>query len=167
MRKEEYLTAIEAILFVSNRPVTLSHLSDSLGIDIETTKSLLSTLEETLKERGFILRVSKDSYLLSPNEKYRRYYEKFIRRKHQTLSKELLEVIAILAKGNQTKEYIDKLRGVNSARSLNSLIKKGYISRNLSEGGFSYSLTQNCIKLINPEVKKIVKESDLFNVKEH
>jgi segregation and condensation protein B len=164
MKKEEYLTAIEAILFVSNRPVKLSHLSDSLAIDIETTESLLNTLEEALKERGFVLQVSRDSYLLAPNEKYRRYYEKFIRKKRQTLSKELLEVIAILAKGNQNKEYIDKLRGVNSARSINSLMKKGYISRNLNEGRVSYSLTESCIKLINPEVKKIIKNTDLFNI---
>jgi chromosome segregation and condensation protein ScpB len=163
MKREEYLSAIESILFVSNKPVKAAALSEALGIDFESTKELLLSLEDNLKGEGFNIRVVKDGYLLYPNEKYRRYYEKFIRKKRLILSKELLEVVAVLAKGKENKEHIDKMRGVNSTRSLNALIKKGYVRKILLEGCIYYSLTETLIKLIDPEVRKIIDNPDLFD----
>ncbi|MGC8721573.1 MAG: SMC-Scp complex subunit ScpB [Caldisericaceae bacterium] len=164
MKKEEYLSAIEAILFVSSKPLKLSSLSEALSLDTQTTRNLVSQLDSSLKERGFVLQIENESYSLIPNEKFRRYYEKFIRKKHQPFSRELLEVIAILVKGRQTKDYINKLRGVNSTRSINSLLRRGYVSKEFIEGSIYYSLTENCLRLINPDAKKKIKNPSLFNV---
>ncbi len=162
MTRQNYLSAIEAILFVSNKPIQGLTISEALGIDLETTKLLLVELEESLKDYGFNLLVTNKGYSFVPNEKCRRYFDKFIRKKHAFLSKELLEVIAILGKKDETKENIDKLRGVNSSRSLNTLIKKGYVKKLFSEGKVYYSISENLLKLINPEVRGIIKNPKLF-----
>lgn len=166
MRKEEYLPAIEAILFVSSKPVRVEELCTTFSLDKNTVNELLITLEDTLKERGINISVSKKGFSLHPNEKYRRYFSKFLKRKKVSLSPQALEVIAILIKEHTTKDKIDRLRGVNSTRIINSLLKKGLIRREFREGVVYYSVTDSLYGFLNPESKNLLKQSKLFKESE-
>jgi len=124
MKREEYLQAIEAILFVSGKPVKIDDFRNALGIDSDSLQELLLDLENNLRDKGINIAAKKNGYILIPNEKYRRFFERFIKKRRQKFTKDALEVIAILYKERKPKETIDKLRGVNSARMLNQLVKK-------------------------------------------
>jgi len=52
MKKEEYIYAIESILFVSPKPVTKDKISAALNLDKETVNTLLLDLENELKDTG-------------------------------------------------------------------------------------------------------------------
>lgn len=165
MKREEYLEIIESILFVSGKPVKIGDLKESLQIDLESIKELLTELEEKLRFSGINISYSKKGYLLVPNEKYRKYFDSFIKKKRQRFTKEALEVIAILYKEPRTKDAINKIRGVNSTRMLNQLIKKGYVRKEPFEGKLVYSLSDSLSRMISPEIQKSLEDSSLFEKK--
>lgn len=162
MKREEYLQAIEAILFVSGKPVKIDDLKNTLSIDSDSLQELLLDLENNLKEKGINIATKKNGYILIPNEKYRRFFERFIKKRRQKFTKDALEVIAILYKERKPKETIDKLRGVNSARMLNQLVKKGMAKKEFIDGKVFYSLSENLVKNFSIEIQKAKEEKDLF-----
>ncbi len=167
MKKEEYVAAIESILFVSQKPIKIEEICRSLNMDAAAVEELINALGEKLKDSGINIAVSKKGFTITPNEKYRKYFSKFLKKRKSALSRELLEVVAILLKDRSTKEKIDKLRGVNNTRSLNILLKKGYVKKEIIEGKIFYSLTDALIKSLKPEIRSILQDSGLFNEKEY
>jgi len=165
MKREEYLQAIEAILFVSGKPAKIDDLRNALGIDSNSLQELLLDLENNLKDKGINIATKKNGYILIPNEKYRRFFERFIKKRRQKFTKDALEVIAILYKEKKPKETIDKLRGVNSARMLNQLVKKGMAKKEFIDGKVFYSLSENLIKNFSIEIQKAKEEKELFENK--
>ncbi len=165
MKREEYLQAIEAILFVSGKPAKIDDLRNALGIDSNSLQELLLDLENNLKDKGINIATKKNGNILIPNEKYRRFFERFIKKRRQKFTKDALEVIAILYKEKKPKETIDKLRGVNSARMLNQLVKKGMAKKEFIDGKVFYSLSENLIKNFSIEIQKAKEEKELFENK--
>ncbi len=162
MKREEYLQAIEAILFVSGKPVKIDDFRNALGIDSDSLQELLLDLENNLRDKGINIAAKKNGYILIPNEKYRRFFERFIKKRRQKFTKDALEVIAILYKERKPKETIDKLRGVNSARMLNQLVKKAMAKKEFIDGKVFYSLSENLVKNFSVEIQKAKEEKDLF-----
>jgi|GEM_PF-1053644 len=162
MKREEYLQAIEAILFVSGKPVKIDDFRNALGIDSDSLQELLLDLENNLRNKGINIATKKNGYILIPNEKYRRFFERFIKKRRQKFTKDALEVIAILYKERKPKETIDKLRGVNSARMLNQLVKKAMAKKEFIDGKVFYSLSENLVKNFSVEIQKAKEEKDLF-----
>jgi len=162
MKREEYLQAIEAILFVSGKPVKIDDFRNALGIDSDSLQELLLDLENNLRDKGINIAAKKNGYILIPNEKYRRFFERFIKKRRQKFTKDALEVIAILYKERKPKETIDKLRGVNSARMLNQLVKKAMAKKEFIDGKVFYSLSENLVKNFSVEIQKAKEKKDLF-----
>jgi len=168
MKKEEYLLAIESVLFVSGKPITIGELKGLLGISADIILELLTDLEKQYKNRGINVVLTKRGYTLVPNEKYRRFFTKFIKRKQSVLSKQSLEVIAILLNSRKaTKKRIDKLRGVNSTRMIHTLLKKGYIEREVNKNNIYYKITDTFIKSMKPEIREIIFNRTLFKKNDH
>ena len=166
MKKEDYLAAIESILFVSQKPLKLEEICRCLNMDSNTVQELLNALEENLKDSGINIATNKKGITIIPNEKYRRYFAVFLKKRKAALSREVLEVVAILLKERAPKERIDRLRGVNNTRSLNILIRKGYVKKEIIEGKIFYSLTDTLFKSLKPETRSILQDSGLFKEKE-
>ena len=166
MKKEDYLAAIESILFVSQKPLKLEEICRCLNMDSNTVQALLNALEENLKDSGINITINKKGVTIIPNEKYRRYFAVFLKKRKAALSREVLEVVAILLKERAPKERIDRLRGVNNTRSLNILIRKGYVKKEIIEGKIFYSITDTLFKSLKPETKSILQDSGLFKEKE-
>ncbi len=163
MKKEEYLSAIESILFVSSKPITIGTLREELNISADTILELLTELERGYKDRGINVVLTKKGYIFTPNEKYRRFFSKFIERRHATLSRQSLEVIAILLNEEKTtKKKIDKLRGVNSTRMIHTLLKKGYIEKIIDKDNVYYSITDRFIKNMNPRLREAIFNRTFF-----
>jgi len=163
MKKTEYLSVIESMLFVSNKPLTISKLRSVLGFTAELILGLLTELEEKYKDSGMNVVLTKKGYAFVPNKKYKKYYGKFVKMKRSSLSRQSLEVVAILLKSDATKERIDRLRGVNSTRMLNELLKKGFIARILKNGKIYYGITEKLVAYLPKEAKEKLQTRELFN----
>jgi segregation and condensation protein B len=162
MKKEEYLSAVESILFVSNKPVTIGKLREVLGLSAEGILSIITEIQEKYKDSGINLVLTKKGYAFIPNEKYKKYYSKFVKVKKTSLSRESIEVIAILLKSDATKERIDRLRGVNSTRMLNELMRRGFVVRTMKNGKLVYSITEKLLSYLPKEAKEKLRTKELF-----
>ncbi len=162
MKKEDYRAAIEAILFVSAKPITIGQIREHLKLPADTILELILEIKENYKTRGINLVSEKKGYRFIPNGKYRNIYRKFAKVKRTGFSREALETIAILLKSDATKSRIDKLRGVNSTRILNTLIKRGFIRKIFKNGTVYYTITEKLITFLPKEAKEKLKKKELF-----
>ncbi len=158
MDKEKYIYAIESILFISAKPVKIEKIALALSLDKMSVRNLLLELENILKETGINLKFENDRVSLVPNESYKTIFEKFIKKKKTTLSRNLLEVVGLLLKKKRTKEEIDKIRGVNSARAINELIKLGYVEKEFYDKQIFYTVSQKFYEKLPKEIKKKVEK---------
>jgi segregation and condensation protein B len=162
MKKEDYIAIIESILFVSAKPVTIGKIREVLKLPADTILELITEIQAHYADRGINLELTKKGYMLLPNEKYKPYYKKFVKIKKVTFTRQALETIAILLKSDSTKARIDKLRGVNSTRILNELMKQGFVKKILKNGTVYYSVTDKLMGYLPKEVKEKLEKKNLF-----
>lgn len=131
MEIREIEGAIEGILFASGEPVTAERIAAVLGID---TKLVFDTADRMADRYGFehsgirLVRLENSLQLCSAPE-----YASYIRlaletRKPPQLTQPALEVLAIVAYFQPvTRAYIEQVRGVDSAYTVNLLQERGLI----------------------------------------
>ncbi len=123
---------IEALLFVSEKPVTLDQLKDVLEtISALEIKRTLEELKEEYaqKKSGMVLMEIAGGYQMLSNSYYATYIRKFYKTKHkEKLSKPALEVLAIVAyKQPVTRLDAELIRGVNSDGIIANILEKELI----------------------------------------
>ncbi|MGI6217521.1 MAG: SMC-Scp complex subunit ScpB [Coriobacteriales bacterium] len=123
--------AIEAMLFVSDEPVTSSRLSDMLDLTLSETDEILCELanEYDEEERGIQLREVAGGWRLYTHPAYHDAIEKYVLSwDTQKLSQAALEVLAVIAYNQPTtRAIVSSIRGVNSDAVISSLVEKGLI----------------------------------------
>lgn len=146
--------AIEAILFASGTPVSISKLSQALDCNQKTIVSASKKLEERLKssESGIMLLRLEDKYQLCTKAKFADAIRTVINIKKRTvLSQAAMEVIAIVAYNQPvTKAFIEQIRGVDCSRIISSLVEKDLIEEKgrleLPGRPLLYATTDNFLK---------------------
>lgn len=123
--------AIESIIFISERPVSLKDLSK---IFTENNKKeirdALNNLIDYWKEsnRGMTLEEVSEGYQFRTRPEYSVFIAKFKDEKPFRLSRAALEVLSIIAyKQPLTKIEVDHIRGVDSSGVFGMLLERGYI----------------------------------------
>lgn len=131
----EYLKGlIEEILYIWAEPIDLEDLS-AIIFDFDK-KDIKTTLEELIEERnsnksGLIIRQFDKSYQFTSRSCHDKYFEKVIKKSEKKLSTSTLETLSIIAyKQPITRAEIDKIRGVNSQSTIDSLLARGLITEN-------------------------------------
>lgn len=123
--------AIEAMLFVTDEPVSALDLADMLEVDLKTALSALESLKERLArdERGIQLREVAGGWRLYTHPAYHELIEAYVVSwDTKKLSQAALETLAIIAYLQPaTRASIASVRGVNSDSSINSLVEKGLV----------------------------------------
>jgi len=124
--------AIEALLFVSDKPVTLEQFKEVLGdVDGKTVRSAIDELKGLYDEqrRGMNIMEIAGGYQLLSNSDYAQAIRDFYKtQKKEKLSKPALETLAIIAyKQPVTRLDIELIRGVNSDGVVNHLLTKDLI----------------------------------------
>lgn len=123
--------AIEAMLFVSDEPVSASKLSDMLGITLGETDEILCSLaaEYSDQERGIQLREVAGGWRLYTHPEYHEIIERYVLSwDTQKLSQAALEALAVIAYNQPTtRAIVSSIRGVNSDAVISSLVEKGLI----------------------------------------
>jgi segregation and condensation protein B len=123
--------ALEALLFVSDEPLTASVLAQALEVDRRTAEHLCDRLREELDERGagVVLRNVAGGWRLYTHPDAAPTVERFVLSSRQArLTKAALETLSIVAyKQPVTRHQVSGIRGVNSDGVLRALVDRGLI----------------------------------------
>jgi segregation and condensation protein B len=117
--------ALEALLFVAERPLARSEIARLLGCDRETVDALVGDLETTLAARGVRLVAAGDHVALATAPETGPVIARYVGVEPGRLSPASLEVLAIVAyRQPVTKAVVERIRGVDSDYTLRSLLHR-------------------------------------------
>ena len=127
MSIEKTEAAIEAILFTMGESVEAEKIAVAIEHDVDTTAKIIHNMMDKYEneDRGIKIIELEGSFQLCTKEEY---YDNLIRicsqPRRYTLTDAALETLSIIAyKQPVTKIEIEKIRGVNSDRSVNKLVE--------------------------------------------
>ena len=127
MSIEKTEAAIEAILFTMGESVAAEKIAVAIEHDVDTTVKIIHNMMDKYEneDRGIKIIELEGSFQLCTKEEY---YDNLIRicsqPRRYTLTDAALETLSIIAyKQPVTKIEIEKIRGVNSDRSVNKLVE--------------------------------------------
>lgn len=131
LQKVALKSAIEALLFASGDPLTLSDLSTQLEEKSKLIEAIIHEMIEEYEkpERGIKLICIKGSYQLVTKAENADYIQKLLKKnKRQSLSQASIESLAIIAyKQPITRIDIDEIRGVKSESAIQKLVERELI----------------------------------------
>ena len=122
---------IEALLFVSEKPLTVDDLRQALdGTEEEIVKEAVEELKDhyTKSERSFNIAELAGGYQIVTNPEFSPWISKLFKRDETKLSGPSLETLAIIAyKQPLTRNEVERIRGVNVDGVLKTLLDKNLI----------------------------------------
>ncbi len=128
MENHDIESAVEGILFASGEPVSLERLSQALEVDKRELAAAVSALagRYRFERRGIRIVELNGSFQMTSAPEQAEYIRKALEeRKPPLLSKSALEVLSLVAYYQPiTRADIDKVRGVDSAYTVSSLVDK-------------------------------------------
>jgi segregation and condensation protein B len=123
--------ALEALLFVSDEPVSSSRLASILDLNVKEVDDALHVLAASYAadDRGFQLREVAGGWRLYTHPAYAPVIETYVLSwDTRKLSQAALEALSVIAyKQPVTRVGINAVRGVNSESVISSLIEKGLV----------------------------------------
>jgi segregation and condensation protein B len=118
-------TALEALLFVAERPLSRREIAAVAGVDRATVDARLGDLEVSLAARGIRLLASDDRVELVTAPDAGPLVARYVGADATRLSPASLETLAIVAyRQPLTKSVIERIRGVDSEYSLRTLVHR-------------------------------------------
>ena len=127
----EVMAIAEAIIFVSDEPITSKALGDIIGEDKETVQAAAEELQREYEERGGGLQIREiaGGWQIATRTEYHEEVRKFLKtRPSAKLSLAALETLAVIAyKQPVTVPEILEIRGVQSASAIKTLLEKRLI----------------------------------------
>lgn len=133
MNKENVKSIIESLLFVWGEPLSLSEISNILGIkNTESIQALTEMIKEYNddKSSGLVVQQFGNTYQLTTKKENYDFIQRLMQEasNSRTLSNASLETLSIIAyKQPVTKVEIDIIRGVKSSNIVKNLMEKGLI----------------------------------------
>lgn len=131
MEIKELRSAVEAILFACGEPVAVDRLAEVLETDEQTIHYVCRELGESLNDngRGITLVKVDDKYQLCTVDKFAPQIRAMLDiRRNTPLSTAAMETLAVVAYNEPvTKNFIERVRGVDCSGVVSSLVVKGLI----------------------------------------
>jgi segregation and condensation protein B len=120
--------ALEALLFVAERPLARREIATLAGVDRETVDARVGDLETSLAARGIRLVISGDRLELATAPEAGRLIGRYIGADATRLSPAALETLAIVAyRQPVTKGAVERIRGVDSDYTMRALLHRRLI----------------------------------------
>lgn len=117
--------ALEALLFVAERPLSRREIASLAGADRDTVDARLGDLEVSLRARGIRLLVDGDRVELATAPEAGALVARYIGADAVRLSPASLETLAIVAyRQPVTKAAIERIRGVDSDYTIRTLLHR-------------------------------------------
>lgn len=128
----EVARIIEALLFVSDKPLTRDKIMDVLeGVEDETLTAALNTMHDKFNNNGSALMLSQvaGGYRFQTKAKYAPWLQRLTFKKTRAkLGKPAMESLAIIAyKQPATRAEVESIRGVDSSSPIRVLLEKKLI----------------------------------------
>jgi segregation and condensation protein B len=127
----EVMAIAEAIIFVSDEPITSKSLGDIIGENKETIQAAVEELQKEYEERGGGLQIREiaGGWQIATRTEYHEEVRKFLKtRPSAKLSLAALETLAVIAyRQPVTVPEILEIRGVQSASAIKTLLEKRLI----------------------------------------
>ncbi|MFC1751563.1 SMC-Scp complex subunit ScpB [Patescibacteria group bacterium] len=127
---------IEALLFLSGKPMDTGSLCKILDKDKKAITKALDELENTLAHRGLVLLRKDNDVALGTSKKCSKCCDSFLKEEvNRSLGRAGLETLAIILykeagnSGGVSRNDIDSIRGVNSTFTIRNLLVRGLIER--------------------------------------
>lgn len=118
-------TALEALLFVAERPLTRREIAALAGTDRATVDERLGDLEVSLRDRGVRLLVDGDRIELATASEAGALVARYVGADAVRLSPASLETLAIVVyRQPVTKAAIERIRGVDSDYTVRTLLHR-------------------------------------------
>jgi segregation and condensation protein B len=131
-QRPDVTRALEALLFVSDEPVSSTVLAQSLEVDRREVDQLCEALARAYEERGsgIVLRTVAGGWRLTTHPDAAPFVEQHVlSSRHARLTKASLETLAIVAyKQPVTRHQIAGIRGVNSDGVIRALVDRGLVA---------------------------------------
>jgi len=131
--------ALEALLFVSDEPVSAAALAQALEVDRRDVEESCAGLAAAYEERGagIVLRNIAGGWRLTTHPDAAPFVEQYVlASRHTRLTKAALESLAIVAyKQPVTRHQVSAIRGVNSDGVLRALADRGLVTEVGREDG--------------------------------
>lgn len=127
----EIMSIAEALIYVSDEPITVKTLAEILDEDRETLQAAVDELKKEYEERqgGLQLREIAGGWQIATRTEFHEEVRKFLKtRPSAKLSLAALETLAVIAyKQPVTVPEILEIRGVQSASAIKTLLEKRLI----------------------------------------
>ena len=126
---------IEEILYIWGEPIDINELSKII-YDAEKSE-IRKAINEMMVERnenssGLIIKKYENKYQFSTRSDHEKYISNIVKKSEKNLSNSSLETLSIIAyKQPITRAEIDKIRGVKSQSTIDSLLDKKLIKENV------------------------------------
>ncbi len=151
-------SAIESILFASDKPITVERLKEVLeeaAPNEEDLESALNALEAKYQDPsfGFEVRKAQGGYQFCTKQVNAQWVRKFLESRPFRLSRSALETLSVIAYRQPiTRAEIDKVRGIDSSHLLRTLIEKGIVKMagkaDVPGRPVQYGTTQKFLELV-------------------
>jgi segregation and condensation protein B len=170
VKLDEIKAVLEALLFVSDKPLTIYELTNVIEVTREKIEQALLTLvqEYSLSSRGIQIKEVAGGYKMYTAPRWSPWVRKLYKVQHETrLSQAALETLAIIAyKQPVTKATIEALRGVNIDGVLTHLLQKRLIKivgrKALPGRPFTYGTTKTFLEYFGlKDIKELPKIEEL------
>jgi len=117
--------ALEALLFVAERPLSRREIANLAGVPRETVDARLGDLEVSLRERGIRLITAGERIALATSPEAGVLIARYLGVDAVRLSPASLETLAIVAyRQPVTRAVVERIRGVDSDYTLRSLLHR-------------------------------------------
>ncbi len=129
MEPEQLRHLVEALIFASDKPVTVARLRQLTRIsDVGRIHQALAELSDDYRDRGLSLQQVSGGYQFRTNTQYSGWVQQLIAGRPVRLSRAQLETLAIVAYRQPiTRPEIDDIRGVDSSATLKLLLERALI----------------------------------------
>lgn len=121
-------TALEALLFVAERPLSRREIATLAGTDRATVDARLGDLEVALRARGIRLLIDGDRVELATAPEGGALVARYVGADAVRLSPASLETLAIVAyRQPVTKSAVERIRGVDSDYTIRTLLHRRFL----------------------------------------
>lgn len=120
---------IEALLFASDRPLTLARLRQLTRVsDTARLEQALAAIADTFADRGLVLQQVSGGYQFRTHSRFSAWVQQLIEGRPVRLTRAQLETLAIIAYRQPiTRPEIDEIRGVDSSATLKLLLERSLV----------------------------------------